>query len=75
MLTDSLETYLNGQDDVRRLLVDHTPVGRLCTPDDVADVAEFLVSSAAAMISGQVVTVDGGISAQGGPWGAMRELW
>ncbi|MBW0100972.1 SDR family NAD(P)-dependent oxidoreductase [Pseudonocardia sp. KRD291] len=75
VLTDSLETYLNGQDDVRRLLVDHTPVGRLCTPDDVADVAEFLVSPAAAMISGQVVTVDGGVSAQGGPWGAMRELW
>lgn len=75
VLTESLETYLNGQDDVRRLLVDHTPVGRLCTPDDVADVAEFLVSPAGAMISGQVVTVDGGISAQGGPWGAMRELW
>ncbi len=75
VLTDSLEAYLNGQDDVRQLLIDHTPVGRLCTPDDVTDVAEFLVSPAGAMISGQVVTVDGGISAQGGPWGAMRELW
>ncbi len=75
VLTDSLETYLNGREDVRALLVDHTPVGRLCTPGDVAGVAAFLVSPAAAMISGQVLTVDGGISAQGGPWGAMRDLW
>ncbi|GAY08314.1 SDR family NAD(P)-dependent oxidoreductase [Pseudonocardia sp. N23] len=75
VLTDSLETYLGGREDVRALLVDNTPVGRLCTPSDIAEVAAFLVSPAAAMISGQVVTVDGGISAQGGPWGAMRDLW
>lgn len=75
VLTDSLETYLGGREDVRALLVDNTPVGRLCTPSDIADVAAFLVSPAAAMISGQVITVDGGISAQGGPWGAMKDLW
>ena len=75
VLTDSLETYLNGREDIRALLVDHTPAGRLCRPGDIAEVASFLVSPAAAMISGQVLTVDGGISAQGGPWGAMRDLW
>lgn len=75
VLTDSLETYLRGREDARALLVDHTPVGRLCTPADVADLAAFLVSPAAAMISGQVITVDGGISAQGGPWGSLRDLW
>jgi NAD(P)-dependent dehydrogenase (short-subunit alcohol dehydrogenase family) len=75
VLTDSLETYLAGQDQLRSLLVDQTPVGRIATPADIADVVAFLVSPAAAMISGQVITVDGGISAQGGPWGAMRELW
>lgn len=75
VLTDSLETYLDGREDVRALLVDQTPVGRLATPGDIAEVAAFLVSSAAAMISGQVIVVDGGISAQGGPWGAMKELW
>jgi enoyl-[acyl-carrier protein] reductase III len=75
VLTDSLEAYLGGREDVRALLVDHTPVGRLCTPADIAGVAAFLVSPAAAMITGQTVTVDGGISAQGGPWAAMRDLW
>jgi enoyl-[acyl-carrier protein] reductase III len=75
VLTDSLETYLRGNEEVRALLVDQTPVGRLATPGDIAKVVEFLVSSAAGMISGQVIVVDGGISAQGGPWGAIRELW
>lgn len=75
VLTDSLEAYLNGQEEVRALLVGHTPTGRLCTPADIAGVVAFLVSPAGAMISGQTITVDGGISAQGGPWGAMRDLW
>lgn len=75
VLTDSLEIYLDGREDVRELLVEHTPVGRLATPGDIAEVAAFLVSPAAAMISGQVIIVDGGISAQGGPWGAMQDLW
>lgn len=75
VLTDSLETYLQGREDLRALLVDHSPVGRLCTPADIADVVGFLVSPAGEMISGQVITVDGGISAQGGPWGTMRRLW
>jgi enoyl-[acyl-carrier protein] reductase III len=39
-----------------------TPAGRLCTPEDVAAVASFLCSDAAAMIVGQVITVDGGAS-------------
>ena len=39
-----------------------TPAGRLVTPDDVADVVGYLVSEPAAMITGQVITVDGGAS-------------
>lgn len=73
--TASLDAYLNGRDDVLRLLVDQTPAGRLATVDDVAGVVAFLCSPAAAMITGQALVVDGGISAQGGPWGQMRELW
>lgn len=39
-----------------------TPAGRLVTPEDVADVVGYLVSESAAMITGQVITVDGGAS-------------
>ena len=41
-------------------LAEETPLGRLGTPQDVAQAAAFLVSDAAAFITGQVLGVDGG---------------
>lgn len=40
-----------------------TPLGRLVTPEDIADVVAFLCSDQARMICGQFITVDGGMSA------------
>jgi len=37
------------------------PLGRYATPDEVADVAVFLASSAAGYITGAVIPVDGGL--------------
>ena len=37
-----------------------TPLGRLITPEDVANVISFLASNEASMICGQFITVDGG---------------
>lgn len=37
------------------------PLGRLATPADVAEVAAFLASEAAAAITGQAINVDGGV--------------
>lgn len=42
-----------------------TPLGRLTTPEDVANVVGFLCSAAAAMIHGQTLHVDGGYSIVG----------
>lgn len=39
-----------------------TPLGRLTTPEDVADVVAFLASDYSKMIQGQIITVDGGYS-------------
>ncbi len=41
---------------------ERTPLGRLVTPQDVADVALFLCSPLAQMIQGQTLVVDGGLS-------------
>ena len=44
----------------------HTPMGRLGTPDDLPGTLLWLVSPAAAFVTGIVVPVDGGFSAFGG---------
>nr|CAA9265416.1 3-oxoacyl-[acyl-carrier protein] reductase [uncultured Armatimonadetes bacterium] len=38
------------------------PLGRLGTPEDVGGVVTFLASDAASYITGQVITVDGGMT-------------
>lgn len=44
-------------------IVRRTPLGRLVEPSDITSVVSFLLSDRAAMITGQTITVDGGISA------------
>ncbi len=42
------------------------PLGRLGEPEDIAGAAAFLCSDDAAWVTGQVLTVDGGLLAAGG---------
>ncbi|WP_020670415.1 SDR family oxidoreductase [Amycolatopsis nigrescens] len=43
-------------------LIARTPLGRLGEPEDIADVVGFLASDAARWVTGQSITVDGGLS-------------
>lgn len=45
-------------------IVDRTPLGRLCTPDDVGRAVLFLASDMAAFVTGVLLPVDGGILVQ-----------
>jgi 3-oxoacyl-[acyl-carrier protein] reductase len=47
-------------DDHRQRIIRRTALGRLATADDVVNTIEFLISPHAALITGQVVAVDGG---------------
>ena len=62
--TDALKHFPNREEILDNAMA-RTPLGRLTTPDDVADVTLFLCSNLADMIQGQVVTVDGGYAIMG----------
>ena len=47
---------------VKEVMLQQIPAGRMGTPEDVADAVAFLVSDQAAYITGQVLSVDGGLA-------------
>jgi 3-oxoacyl-[acyl-carrier protein] reductase len=57
--TDMTEAVRNKAGDLIKKMI---PMKRLGQPDDIAKVAVFLASQDAAYLTGQVITVDGGLS-------------
>ncbi|MFM5923490.1 MAG: SDR family NAD(P)-dependent oxidoreductase [Novosphingobium sp.] len=48
--------------EIRRLLTSRIPMGRYAQPPEIAEVIAFLLSDEASLITGQTVSVDGGMS-------------
>jgi len=48
-------------EDVRKKMQEMIPLGTLGTPEDVANVCLFLASAESSYVTGQVITVDGGM--------------
>ena len=57
-----LGAFLDGDDATQGSLIDSIPMGRLGEPEEVASVVAFLASDAASLMTGSIVTVDGGHS-------------
>jgi 3-oxoacyl-[acyl-carrier protein] reductase len=55
-------TAMYGADsnDAASRLVETIPLGRLCTPEDIAAAAVYLASDDAAFVTGAILPVDGG---------------
>ena len=49
-------------EEAEKFLVSEIPMGRIVTPEDVADLAVFLASARAGIITGTAINVDGGNS-------------
>jgi len=61
-LTDVL---LSGFDWTVPHMVEKTPLGRIGTPEDIADVVVFLCSDLARFVTGQNLVIDGGMTLHG----------
>ncbi len=59
VLTGALD-HFPRKDEMIAHAQQHTPAGRLVTPEDVGNLAAWLCSDAAAMIVGQTIEIDGG---------------
>jgi len=61
--TESAKFYGgDNYEQYRTDVINHTPLGRLASTDDVADAAVFLASDLSRFITGQVIRVDGGLT-------------
>ena len=60
VMSASLKGALSEEDEMREEIVTSTPLGRIASPSELADVAQFLASDGSGFVTGQILTVDGG---------------
>ena len=58
--TELAKSAVLGSEDARQRVLGRTPMKRLGTPAEVADVVAWLASDAASYVTGEIVYVDGG---------------
>jgi 7-alpha-hydroxysteroid dehydrogenase len=60
VMSTSLKDTLRDNSGFRTDIEDHTPLGRIAGPGELAEAVQFLSSESAGFMTGQIITVDGG---------------
>ncbi|MEM9843878.1 MAG: SDR family oxidoreductase [Pseudomonadota bacterium] len=60
VMSASLQEMLRENEEYRTDIENHTPLGRIASATEVADVAQYLASQASGFMTGQILTIDGG---------------
>ncbi len=60
VMSASLKGALAENEEFREEIVGSTPLSRIASPTELADVAQFLASDGSGFMTGQILTVDGG---------------
>ena len=61
IMSSSLRFNLHSNPELHDSIIDATPLGYIAEPEEVADLALFLSSESASFLTGQVITIDGGV--------------
>ena len=62
--TELVRRQWESEPELKEYFLSRTPLNRLATPEEVAGPVVFLACDASAMVTGQVIAVDGGYTAQ-----------
>ena len=62
VMSASLQAMLKENPDYRVAITEGTPMHRIAAASELAETVQFLASDAAAFMTGQIVTLDGGRS-------------
>jgi len=60
--TAMLDQVLKDLGMTREQVIQHTPIGRIGRPEDIANLVSFLASDEASFITGQAISADGGFT-------------
>ncbi|MGH7856320.1 MAG: SDR family oxidoreductase, partial [Candidatus Binatia bacterium] len=71
--TTMMNEFVKGDPEVEAQMVGMEPMGRMGTPEEVAQAVLWLCSDAASFVTGAALTVDGGIVAQSGSFPPVPE--
>jgi 7-alpha-hydroxysteroid dehydrogenase len=60
VMSANLKDQMQAHDDYRDMILRQTPMGRIGAASEAAEAVQFLASDAAAFMTGQIITIDGG---------------